>query len=265
MALADLLIDILENYDNYIYIILKLYTITSVLRCFKNDIIYKIYNAVILKFSKIHKIQKFPRKTNKNLIRSRSLQCRDPPKQILVSQTVEKLNGIFDSFVKRVVSLNFKKVFHFALKVLIIFNGYMAIFIPFAREITDTINKIMIQNYPIEYMMSMSSVEKTLYTYMVYIIQMFHKLNLNAISFQEATIDYLYFTTCFFTSEKKGVIGYGYVSIVRYIYVFASVFGWSPISEFNIYLMNILKQMTKTMISYYRNGLQLFMTQKQKG
>ena len=141
MVLADLFIDMLENYIKTIY---------------------RIYNIGFLKFSKMHKIQKFQRKTtNKNLIRSWQYRERDPPKQI---QTVEKLNGFLDLFEKSVFLLNFKDVLHFALKVLIIFNGYMAIFILFSTEINGFISKLMIENYTDEYLMSMSNVEKTLYT-----------------------------------------------------------------------------------------------------
>ena len=234
MVLADLFIDMLENYIK---------------------IIYRIYNIRILKFSKMHKIQKFQRKTtNKNLIRSWQYRERDPPKQI---QTVEKLNGFLDLFEKSVFALNFKDVLHFALKVLIIFNGYMAIFILFSTEINGFISKLMIENYTDEYLMSMSNVEKTLYTFTAYIFQMFCAFNLNAIKFQEASIDYLYLFSCFYKSEEKGVIEYDFISIARYIYVFVSVFELSPISEFNKYV-------TKLMILQDRNIL-FPMYQKPRG
>ena len=53
-----------------------------------------------------------------------------------------------------------KEILHFALKVLIIFNGCTGIMLPFIEKISRMIRKYFIEDITIEYMMTMTSTEK---------------------------------------------------------------------------------------------------------
>ena len=63
-------VDIKEN-NVYFRILFGVYKYTCIFRCFRNDVIYRFYNAfnVILKLLKFHKLQKLSKKANKSLIR----------------------------------------------------------------------------------------------------------------------------------------------------------------------------------------------------
>ena len=82
-------------------------------------------------------------------------------------------------------------------------------------------------------------------------IQILLSISRALVVFYYATVDYLYLISIF-SSEEEGVIIINLESVVRYIYVLASVFGWSPISGFNHYILNLLKLMANVMISQYR-------------
>ena len=62
LGLVYIVVDILDNLDNrFIRILLGIYINICIFRCLRNDILYRFYNLVILK------LQKIPRKGNKNL------------------------------------------------------------------------------------------------------------------------------------------------------------------------------------------------------
>ena len=87
MVLLEFVLALLENFvyllqccvdlmsfiekNVYLRIPFGAYVIICLFRCFRNDVIYRLYNSVnaILKLLKVHKIQKLSKKANKNLIR----------------------------------------------------------------------------------------------------------------------------------------------------------------------------------------------------